>query len=158
MQPDSPPRVRDAGCCDKPIPGLFLCSSRRVSSSQVGVVFVFQNESFSHRSESSWCFTASLFFAGRSRLRFSRRVSSSHVGIVCVFHGECLPQRSDSYTCFTPNLFLAGRNRLRVSRRVCFLQVDSNLERSPLLPGESAPRRSVPSRWFMARLFRAGRN
>ena len=42
-------------------------------------------------------------------------------------------------------VFFAGRSRLDVSRRVSSLQVESSLERSPVLHGESLPRTSESS-------------
>ena len=44
---------------------------------------MFYDESLLHRSETSLCFTAIIFFAGQSRLRVSRRVSSSESS--CMF-------------------------------------------------------------------------
>ena len=107
----------------------FHCSSESSSfftaslSSQVGVVCVFHGDSFPRKSGSSMCVTATLFLAGRGRLRVLRRVTSSHVEIIFVFHKEFIPRRTNSSSCFTTNLMLAGRICLRVSLRISSLQV-----------------------------------
>ena len=93
-----------------------------ISSSQGGVVEVFQGAFLLGRLESSRFFTAGLSLAGRSRLGFSRRVSSLQVGVVYVFHGKSLPCRPESSRCFAASLFLAVQTLPNVSRRVASLQ------------------------------------
>ena len=124
---------------------------------------MFHGESLPCRSESPRCLTASLFFAGRSRLGVSRRLSSVQVGVAYVFCGESLPCRSGSSRCVTASLFLASRSRLGVSRRVSSAslffsgrsRLGVSMRLSPLqvgvvyvFHGESLPYRSVSSCFF----------
>ena len=83
--------------------------------------------SLPRRSESCWCFTASLFLAGRSRLvLFSRVPSLQVVSIVAsalLFFAASLfiaGQETRQTLC----LFLAGRSRPGVSRGVSSVQVE----------------------------------
>ena len=114
---------------------------------------MFYGKSSPRRSESCLIFTASFFFAGRHRFRFSRQLCSSQAGGVFVFHGESLRRRSESSSCFTASLFLAGRSRLRCSWRVSSSQVGVVF----MFHGETFPRKSlfvcVFLVWFTARLF-----
>ena len=97
----------------------LVSSSRRIFSLQVGV------QSPPRRSESSCCFTASLFFAGRGRVASS--VSSSQREIVFLFHGDAIARKrlflevlsfllSCTLLFFTASLFLAGRGRVSSSQ------------------------------------------
>ena len=90
---------------------------------QVGFVYVFHGESLPRWSGSSRCFTASLLLAGLINLGVARRNSILQVGVVKVFHGGSLHCKWESFRCFTASFVLAGRNRLRVSRRMASAQV-----------------------------------
>ena len=121
--------------------GSRLRISRRVFALQVGclVLSALHDESLlgrsgsitsslslPRRSESCWCFTASLFLAGRSRLVLLRRVPSlqvvSIVASALLFFAASLfiaGQETRQTLC----LLLAGRSRPGVSRGVSSVQV-----------------------------------
>ena len=118
-----------------------LIGSRRVSPSQVGVVFLFDSEpllrrsgspSLLRRSESSVCFIASLIFTGRNRVVLLPFLIS-HVALV-----------------LRSNLFFPGRSRLFVSRLIFSSQVgvavfSSQVGLVLLVHGESFPFMSASS-------------
>ena len=81
--------------------------SRRVFSSQVGIVNVFHGESLPRTSGSCKCFTASHFIASRNCLGVSRRISFLQVGVTKMFHGESLFRRSVSSRFFTASFLIA---------------------------------------------------
>ena len=128
--------------------GSHLRVSRRVisfcvllSSSPIGVVFVFHVASLPCWMESSSCFTASLYLV--LRLLSSRRVfslffliSSLPIVVVFVIHGESIHCRMKSFACFIASRFLFPL--LLSSRRVssCFCLVSSSLRVSSLQDGD----------------------